>query len=289
MSSIQSHMSHYEKLARESQDEKIAQLLMEAEKRKIEEERLAIQKDLEFARQLQEEEQAERVGADRARKQRVDEAERERVSKAEQQRVLLEQQRMILEQQKRVQEQKDQEFARSLVKEEERRQRELREQEISRKVQEDSLRKKRQQELDDADLARRLEAQLNLIPTSSRLSYPPVTYNNNNIYHSPLGSANNVVNSHTLNIHRQFCGCAKTNSWDSNHVFKVHTSHCSCLSPYIGTFSNEGAIHQHTRKCCKKNHVHDANCHCDYRSHVHTYACCAKLHVHNQYCHCSNK
>lgn len=283
--SLQSNMSHYERLAREAQDEKIAQLLMEAEKKKIEEERLAIQRDLEFARKLQEEDQAERVKTERARKER-DEGEKERIAKAEQQRILLEQQKLLQEQQKRVQEQKDREVARLMASEDERKQRDL---DIARRVQEENLRKKQQQEREDADLARMLQTQLNLQPVASvRSSYPPITYNNNNYNNSPI-TPNNVVNAHTQQVHRQFCGCAKTNSWDSNHIFKVHTAHCSCISPYVGTYSNEGAIHQHTRKCCKKNHVHNVNCHCDYRSHAHTYACCNKFHVHNQYCHCTHK
>jgi len=287
-------MSHYEKLAREAQDEKIAQLLMEAEKKKVEEERLAIQRDLEFARKLQEEDQADRVKVERSR---VD-AEKERVAKAEQQRLLLEQQRLLKEQQKRVQEEKDLEVARQLSKEDERRTREVSEAEKARKIQaewkdyclEENRKKKLQQERDDEDLARRLQAQLTIQPVASsvRSSYPPVTYYNNNYNHSPT-TADNVVNAHTQHIHRQFCGCTKTNSWDSNHVFKVHTAHCSCVSPYVGTYSNDGAIHQHSRKCCKKNHVHNVNCHCDYRSHVHTHACCNKFHAHNQYCHCTNK
>jgi len=263
-------MSHYERLAREAQDEKIAQLLMEAEKRKVEEERLAIQKDLEFARKLQEEDQADRVRNDRARQMRTTEEERERAEQAEHKRILLEQQRALEEQKRRAaetaraQEAKDIEFA--------------------RKLQEEERRKK--QEKDDEDLARRLQSQLNIAqPVTRYVPRAPVHY----IPPAPVYNNNNVVNPHTQQIHRQYCGCAKTNSWDSNHIFKVHSSHCPCVHPFVGTYSNEGAVHQHTRNCCRKNHVHNINCHCHYRNHGHTASCCSKYHVHNIYCNCTNK
>jgi len=266
-------MSQYERLAREAQDEKIAQLLMEAEKKKIEEERLAIQKDLEFARSLQEEDQADRVKADRARQQRIAEEGRAKAAEVEHKRILLEQQRALQEQQRRAQI----EAAKSL---------EARDIEFARKLHEEE-RKKKQLE-DDEDLARRLQSQLNIQPVRYVPPAPIVSY----IPPAPVYAninANNVVNAHTQQIHRQYCGCAKTNSWDSNHVYKIHSAHCSCVHPFVGTYSNEGAVHQHTRNCCRKNHVHNISCHCSYRTHGHTQACCSKYHVHSIYCHCTHK
>jgi len=116
----------------------------------------------------------------------------------------------------------------------------------------------------DAELARRLDQQLNIyIPPPPP---PPVYYNNNN-----------PVNYHTLAIHSEHCGCAKHNVYNANHVNKIHRKYCGCTS-HRGPWTNEGLYHNHSVGC---------RIYCKYTNHVHTSDCCSKNHTHTGRCHCS--
>jgi len=289
----------YESIARQSQDEKIAQLLVEVEKRKMEEERKAMDSDFELAKKLQEEENARAPAVNNNNSNnnvilpRIDVAINDESMRAK---ALGRQHQALREHQQKEQEERDRKLALQLLKDEEKKIKEEKQKEEARKAKEELLRKKRQQELDDESLARQLQAQLDInnqpvvpyappSPSSYYIPPPPIFAPPPVVYHS-----HNVVNPHTQYIHQQYCGCNKRNSWDSNHIAKIHTQHCGCAAPYVGRgHFNEGVVHQHNYKCCGKNHVHSVKCHCDYRNHVHTRNCCTKYHVHSEYCHCTNK
>lgn len=215
----------------------------------IQDEELAFQFQREEERRVQEEK-------DKAVAKRIQDDEK-RAADAERQR-LAEETRRIREEERRRQE--------SIRREEERRERERRDEERRHA---DLERMRMEQLLADADLARRLENQLNIyIPPTP----PPVpNWNNRN---SP------VVNAHTLAIHSQFCGCNKHNHWNNNHIHKIHSKYCNCTHPYHGHYTNSGLIHTHGVGC---------RLYCKYQNHVHTAECCRIGHIHNQRCHCAAK
>lgn len=293
---MNANLNQYQRLQREAQDALIAQKLLEAERKRLDEEE---QKDREFALSLQrEEERAEaarvmRVKEEGTRAQAVDESVRkaqvEAQARAEAERARVEAERArerARVEAKRELERKDAELAQKMEAEEKKR--------IADE-------KRAQQLRDDENLARQLSTQLNL--SNSNVYAPPspppmqvVSRPYPYYVYPPLvpvpqpAPAVNVVNAHTQHIHRQYCGCAKNNTWDANHILKVHAAHCACAPAYGGhNMWNEGRAHVHTHACCRKNHVHTQVCACVYRNHVHTSMCCTRYHTHNQYCHCTHK
>lgn len=272
---------------RERKDAEEARRLQEEEevvlrKRRENEERA--RKDSETARKMQSEEESLRrmVAEEEA------EARRRNNQQLADEELALKFQR---DEERRVQEEKDKAVARRIqeedrkaseaearrIREEERVRQEARRREEERIREEarrtaEAERRRVDQILADADLARRLENQLNIVYVPPYI--PPY------VPPPPPTPVYTTVNQHTLHIHSEYCGCNKHNHWNNNHITKIHNKYCSCNHPYQGHYTNAGLLHNHGVGC---------KFYCKYQNHVHTHECCRKSHMHNARCNCSAK